>query len=263
MDINRYLDRIQYKGKTTPEIEVLNDLQIHHLLNIPFENLDIHYGNHIILDLDKIYEKIVVKKRGGFCYELNGLFFELLKKLGFNARIISARVYDNRKSSYGEEFDHLAIIVTINQKEYLADAGFGELVFKPLKLEPYKPQKDIRGNFVIENYKNGYYRILKLIGSEKFPEYIFTKKPRCLEEFEDMCQYHQKNPNSHFTQKRLISKPSINGRVTISGDSLKITEEEKVVFQKKIYNEGEFADYLLKYFNINEKEIKPLTPDSS
>ena len=215
------------------------------------------------MDLDKIYEKIVIKKRGGFCYELNGLFFELLKMLGFNARIISARVYDNSKSSYGEEFDHLVIIVEINQKEYLTDVGFGEFAFKPLRLELDKPQMDIRGKFVIENHKNGYYRISKVIGNDKFPEYIFTKISRNLDEFEEMCQYHQTNPNSHFTQNRIISKPSTNGRITISGDKLKITEEEKVVLQKKIDNKGEFTAYLLKYFNIHEREIKSLTPDSS
>ena len=94
---------------------------------------------------------------------------------------------------------------------------------------------------------------------KKLSEYIFTKEARDIEEFEGMCQYHQTSPNSHFTQKRLISKPSKNGRITISGDSLKITENEKVVVQKKIENESEFTEYLKQYFNINESELKYAT----
>lgn len=256
MDIVKYLDRIQYKGKTTSEIDVLNDLHVHHLLNVPFENLDIHYGVQISLDIDKLFEKIVIRKRGGFCYELNGLFFELLKELGFNVKRVSARVYNHRTGNYGEELDHLAIIAEINHKEYLVDVGFGDFVCKPLRFGLNKPQKDVRGNFIIETYKNGYYRVLKLVGDEKLPEYIFTKKARDIKVFEAMCHYHQTSPNSHFTQKRLISKPSKKGRITISGDSLKITEEEKMVFQKHIKNEGEFTEYLLKYFNINGSELK-------
>ena len=82
MNIQEYIKRINYSGDITPNLVVLKQLQKTHLLNVPFENLDIHYGNLIELDLDKIYHKIVVKKRGGFCYELNGLFQSLLNTIG-------------------------------------------------------------------------------------------------------------------------------------------------------------------------------------
>ncbi len=250
MNIEKYLDRIQYKGQTTPDIALLNDLQLHHLLNVPFENLDIHLGNPIRLDINNIYEKILVKNRGGFCYELNGLFFELLKRLGFNAQRISARVYDSGKGDYGAEFDHMAILVKLNQIEYLADVGFGEFAFKTLRLEINKIQNDQRGDFIIEKYENGYFRISKIDDNKKVPVYIFTNKTRAFEEFRGICEYHQTSPHSHFTQKRMISIPTINGRITISGNNLKITHDNKVIVQQQLDHPSDYAANLLNYFNI-------------
>src|SRR5690554_4349646 len=151
IEIQPYLNRINYKGPLIPNLALLNTLQKNHLLNIPFENLDIHYGVPIELDMDKIFQKVVKKGRGGFCYELNGLFHHLLSAIGFNAKIISARVYDRKKGIYGKEFDHLAIIVMLENKEYLVDVGFGEFTFYPLTIEPGTIQSDPRGNYIIEN----------------------------------------------------------------------------------------------------------------
>jgi N-hydroxyarylamine O-acetyltransferase len=194
---------------------------------------------------------------------LNGLFFELLKDLGFNAKRVSARVYNNSTNNYGKEFDHLAIIVTIDQKEYLVDIGFGKFVFKPLQFKLNKLQKDVNGNFLIEKYENEYFKVSKLVGDEKISEYIFTKKARDLNEFEDMCHFHQTSSKSQFTQNRLISKPSKNGQITISGDNLKITKYDKIVFQKTIENKIEFTKCLKKYFDINESEIIEVTNKSA
>jgi N-hydroxyarylamine O-acetyltransferase len=129
MNIKAYLNRINYSGHLIPDLEVLKSLQKNHLLSVPFENLDIHYNKTINLDVEKFYHKIVEEKRGGFCYELNGLFNTLLNALGYNSRIISARAYDIKRDDFGKEFDHMAMIVELNQAEYLVDAGFGEFVF--------------------------------------------------------------------------------------------------------------------------------------
>ena len=96
MNIQLYFERIKYEGLTDTTFEVLSKLQELHLMNVPFENLDIQ--NHIKIDLDNLFNKIVVRKRGGFCYELNGLFYQLLKEIGFAAKMVSARVYTNKKN---------------------------------------------------------------------------------------------------------------------------------------------------------------------
>ncbi|HYK47600.1 MAG TPA: arylamine N-acetyltransferase, partial [Parafilimonas sp.] len=75
MDVDRYLRRINYEGTREPNLTLLAALQKQHLLHVPFENLDIHYKTPIELNVPRIFEKVVHNKRGGFCYELNGLFY--------------------------------------------------------------------------------------------------------------------------------------------------------------------------------------------
>ena len=132
MNTKNYLSRIGIENATISVNSAnLKFLQKQHLLRVPFENLDIHWKRKIILDTKKFYEKIVEEKRGGFCYELNGLFCELLKKLGFTSKIISARVFDDK--DFGAEYDHLAILTKIDEKEFLVDVGFGEFATEPLE----------------------------------------------------------------------------------------------------------------------------------
>jgi N-hydroxyarylamine O-acetyltransferase len=79
MDTDAYLRRISYDGSLELTPEVLGALQYTHLLSVPFENLDIHLGREILLDENRLFDKIVTERRGGFCYELNGLFTALLQ----------------------------------------------------------------------------------------------------------------------------------------------------------------------------------------
>ena len=168
----KYFERIKYSGSSEPTLSTLKELQKNHLLHIPFENLDIHNKIPIELDIERIYEKIVKNNRGGFCYELNGLFYELLISMGFNAKRISARVHKKHRE-YSPEFDHFAIIVNLENMDYLTDVGFGEFIFHPLELEVGKTQKDPRGDFVIEKYKYGYLQVNKIVDGVGTPEFIF------------------------------------------------------------------------------------------
>ncbi len=253
MNIKEYINRINYKGDLKPDLSVLNALQAHHIFAVPFENLDIHYGKPIVLDIDKFYQKIVIEKRGGFCYELNGLFHHLLKEVGFNSKMISARVYDHKKRQFGEEFDHLAIIVELDQTKYLVDVGFGEFAAHPLIIQSNVVQEDQRGQFSIEK-ENDIYTVFKIKGDSKNIEYKFTDKDRTLNEFQGMCQYHQTSPDSHFTQRKLITRPTPGGRITLTGNRLKITENDAI--QKNIgLSETQYFEQLHKLFSIAESQL--------
>jgi N-hydroxyarylamine O-acetyltransferase len=225
---------------------VLNGLQKSHLLTVPFENLDIHCGRRI--DLKQTYTKIVERNRGGFCYELNGLFFELLKSIGFKAKLVSARVYD-KNTGFGQEFDHMVIIVTINGNKYLTDVGFGEFAFYPLKIELDKLLEDPRGKFKISIYDNTYLLVSKIEENESIPQYLFSEIERQPEDFYEMCVYHQTSPDSHFTQKRICSLPTENGRITISGNTLKITVDKNVT-ERILTDKDDFNKALWNYFKI-------------
>ncbi len=247
MDVSSYLDRIQFKSQPKLDKATLFQLQEQHLLHIPFENLDIHYNQKIQLDLNRFYMKIVLQKRGGFCYELNGLFTQLLVHLGFEAKMISARVHVQR-NSYGQEFDHMAILVDLDGSTFLCDVGFGAFTQHPLKFELAEIQHDPSADFCIDSYDKTYYRVSKLKNGEKLPEYLFTSKPQQLSDFEGMSKYHQTSPKSHFTKKKVVSIMTRDGRITLNDSRLKITR--KGILEEVNFKPDEFETYLERYFGI-------------
>ncbi len=219
LDLGTYLERIGITGRDLrPTVETLRQLHRQHLLNVPFENLDIHWRRPIILDTDRFFRKIVGERRGGFCYELNGLFERLLAGVGFKTRLVSARVFSG-DAGFGPEFDHLAILVTIGDREYLADVGFGAFTSEPLEMTPDLEQSDATGIFKIVG-GDGSIDVCKLENGDWTPEYRFSTDGRELEEFNAMCEFHQTSPDSHFTRRRICSMMTEIGRKTISGDRL-------------------------------------------
>lgn len=225
MNFDAYLERIGLPPiGLSPEINSLRSLQRSHLLAVPFENLDIHWNQPITIDIERFYKKIVEHKRGGFCYELNGLFNELLRSLGFTTRLISARV--SKGGTPGPEYDHAAIIVTIGDEEYLADVGFGDFTAEPLRFVPDLEQKDATGTFVIRRFDDEYMEVAKRDGETWNSEYIFKDVARDLSEFSEMCDFQQFSPESHFTKGKLCSIMVENGRKTLTDSKFIVTENE-------------------------------------
>ena len=248
MDVQAYLNRIDFDDTIALHKNVLFKLQRKHLLNVPFENLDIHYNRKIKLSVPAIYQKIINEKRGGFCYELNGLFHSLLKQIGFDAKLISARVHI-KDDDYSPEYDHLAIIVNLENKQFLVDVGFGKFSLEPLKLEMNQTISDSFGKFQFDKFNKEYYRINEVKDNNVLPQYIFKNEERKLSEFTKRCEFHQTSEHSHFTKKKLISIAKTNGRITLNNSQLKITHlenEEEINF-----DEREFESKLKHYFKID------------
>lgn len=259
MDIERYLDRIKVHSQIRPDLNTLFLLHRNHLYNIPFENLDIHSGRKIILDEDRLLGKIIDERRGGFCYELNGSFYVLLKKIGFDVKRISAGVYE-KGEIFSPDFDHMALVIKMDENEYLADVGFGDSFLEPLKLKTDDIQKDRTGLFSITKSGDRDYYILSRSsdGRDFKPQYKFQLTPRELTEYDHMCTYHQTSPESHFMQKIICSKATEKGRITLSGLKLIITENKKK--EQKDITENEFHSLLNKHFNITLQN-KLIFPD--
>src|SRR5512143_2820813 len=133
MDIPLYLARIQHFKPVKPDASTLCEVHLAHMLSVPFENLDIGLKRPIGLSEEALWDKIIIQKRGGFCYELNGLFAALLKGIGFQLTYLNGRVY-SPAGNLGIDFDHLALLVQApNESErWLADVGFGDSFNEPL-----------------------------------------------------------------------------------------------------------------------------------
>jgi N-hydroxyarylamine O-acetyltransferase len=244
-----YLDRIHYQQSIEPNLETLAALQTAHLLAVPFENLDIHLGRKIVLDHEKIFQKIVEDKRGGFCYELNGLFSWLLQALGFDVTLISARVYNHEKQQLGIEFDHLTQYVTLDGEKWLVDVGFGHSFAMPLRIETDAVQSSGAVHYHIQ--QDAPFFMLRIKEGEKgwYDRYQFTLTPRQYHQFADGCHYHQTSPNTTFTQGRLCSQAKPNGRITLT-DQLLITTQNGVRQETAVSDNHHFAQLLKTHFDI-------------
>ena len=214
MDAAAYLQRINYDGPLEPSAETLRQLHLAHLLAVPFENLSIHRREPIVLDDAALFEKIVRRRRGGFCYELNGMFAALLRALGFNVTMLSAEVANN-EGEFGPPFDHMTLMVTLEQR-WLADVGFGDSFREPLLLDERGPQ--IQGNDAYKIEETGTHLLMsrRQDTGDWQPQYRFTLEPYGFADYDEMCRYHQTSPQSHFTQKRICSQATLDGRVSLS-----------------------------------------------
>jgi N-hydroxyarylamine O-acetyltransferase len=250
MDKIKYLDRIGIEdANISVNSENLKFLQKQHLLNVPFENLDIHWKRPIVLNTKEFYRKIVNEKRGGFCYELNALFCDLLNEIGFTSKIISARVFNGR--DFSAEYDHLAILTKIDKKEFLVDVGFGDFSAEPLEFVLNVEQKDVNGTFSIKKFDKDYFEVVKKVNGEWQSEYIFRDSARELAEFTEMCDFHQISPESHFTSGKICSVMLENGRKTLT-DTKFIETKNGVKNETEISSESEFDEILLHEFQIKQ-----------
>jgi N-hydroxyarylamine O-acetyltransferase len=251
-----YLDRIDLAEPITVDIEGLRRLQHVHLIRVPFENLDIHLGRPIRLDLASLIEKIVMRHRGGFCYELNGLFAFLLRSLGFQVTLLSGRAA-NREGGFGPEFDHLALRIDLDQP-YLADVGFGDAFLEPLRLTAGIEQSDPRNTFLLTHEGDDWLVRERVPDGAWKPLYLFTLVPHRIEDFAEMCRYHQTSPASHFTQGTVCSIATAAGRMTISGDRFIETHEGNRT-ERLIASEVELRTLLADHFGVSgiDRDLLP------
>jgi len=247
VDLPAYLERIAYSGSSEPTAAILRALHRAHLFAVPFENLDIALGRRIVTDETRILDKVVRQRRGGFCYELNTTFTTLLRALEFEITLLSARV-PRPNGDEGPEFDHLALRVDLEQP-WLADVGFGESFLEPLRLESGIEQSDPVGTFRL--IEKGDRLQMEKAGSEGMwkQQYSVSPQPRTLEEFSGMCHYHQTSPESHFTQNRICSRATPDGRITLSAMQL-ITTVNGQREERALRSQGERVSVLREQFGI-------------
>ena len=211
-----YLRRIGLPEQVgPPSPELLRELHERHLLTVPFENLSIHLDEPITLDEAALIDKIIRRRRGGFCYELNGAFAALLGALGFPVTRQAARVFGEDRA-LGIPFDHLALIVTLDGERWVADVGFGRHTRYPLRLDWPDPQDDPEGKFLVVDAPEGDVDVLR----DGIPQYRMEMRPRELDEFRIGAWWNQTSPSSHFTGSLTCSLVRPDGRITLSGDRL-------------------------------------------
>jgi N-hydroxyarylamine O-acetyltransferase len=246
VDTSAYLRRIAYHGPLQPTAKTLQGLQRAHLQAVPFENLDIALGREILLDEERFFEKIVGRRRGGFCYELNGLFAVLLRELGFAVTLLSARVADE-EGHRKHEFDHLALRVEAGEP-WLADVGFGDCFVDPLRLVEGLEETQNGATYRLSR-EGERWRLERRDYADWNALYDFLLVPRALSEFACMCHYHQTSPQSHFTRRRVCSRLTPGGRITLA-DMRLIENENGRRTERLLASEDEYREVLQQHFGV-------------
>lgn len=249
MNVKAYLERINYRGPLAPTAETLRGLQVAHLLAVPFENLSIHARQPIVLEDGALFDKIVGRGRGGFCYEANGLFAALLRALGFDVAMLSAGVA-RAGGGFGPDFDHMALMVTL-ERRWLVDVGFGDSFREPLLLDERGEQR--QGVRAYRLLADGPHLILEQRaddGGEWEAQYRFTLRPHEYADYAEMCRYHQTSPESHFTKARVCSRATEGGRITLSEMRLITTSQDGGRQERTLTSHEEYAEILREQFGI-------------
>ena len=251
MDTYAYLKRIQYSGPVSPDVQTLLGLQRAHLLHIPFENLDIGLKRPIQLEEEALWDKIILHRRGGFCYELNGLFARLLQEIGFDVNYLNASVY-NREGELGIDFDHLALLVRVpgQTERWLADVGFGDSFNEPLSFDGPKIQAQGLRAYRLEQAQGGYATWQRNYDGSWERHYFFDLKAhRFPEEYLSACNYHQTSPQSSFTRGSIISRATLDGRVSLEEGRLILTSNGMRT-EQPVSNKNEYLALLKLHFGI-------------
>lgn len=220
LNIDRYLGRINYTGSRSPTLETLEALQRAHLTTCPFENLDVFHQRPVRTDLDHSLAKVVERRRGGWCFELNGAFSALLDALDFSVVRLGAAVLLGGPNRI---VDHLTLEVTVDQP-YLVDVGFGDSFIRPLALNDRQVQHGGSGQFQFIDSPEGL--TLTSIDDEGVPtpQYRFRRVNLELADFDEASSRLYNDREQHWRQRPFATRLLDGGpdRVTLLADRLKI-----------------------------------------
>ncbi len=216
-DAGAYLERIGYQGRLDTSAGTLAGLHRAHLMAVPFENLDIMLGTPVLLEEERLFEKIVRRRRGGIAYELNGLFALLLRHIGYDVTLISASL--PLDSMGGSEFGHMALMVRSGDR-WLVDVASEHPFSEPLLVDQTGEQQ--RGSDLYRIDTTGGRRTLRRRGSDMIwrEQYHFTLIPRTMPDFASMCDYYQTGRDSHLNRGALCSRLASDGWITLTEKSL-------------------------------------------
>lgn len=214
--LSRYFARVGYTGEAKVSLTTLREVHRAHLLSIPYENLDIHLGVPLTLDPERFFAKLVDERRGGWCYEMNGLLARVLATLGFDVRLVAGSV-GRAVRGWRAQGNHLVLIVTLD-RPWIVDVGFGDGFLTPLPLEPgtyaqsfleYRVSRD-GPRWRVDSHRFG--------GADGFD---FTLTPRSLADFATQCRELQTSPDSSFVKATVCERFTRQGLVMLRGATLR------------------------------------------
>lgn len=249
MDLGAYLDRLGYRGPVEPTVQVLTALHRSHLCRIAYEDLDIHLGRPLTLDADAAFDKLVRQRRGGWCFEMNGLLCEALRAVGFDAHLGTGSVF--------RPGDHALVIVGLPGGDWLADVGFGNGLFDPIPLREGLHQQHGR-HYRLRRESNGEWTFVNdpVFG----PGFRFAPNPTCLRDFAAVNEWLQTSPESGFVRTVVCHRFDEEGRAFTLRDAVLRTVTLRDRDDTILRSAEHFATTVSEVFGIDVPEVASLWP---
>lgn len=254
MEIEAYLARIGYEGSLEPTLATLQNLHRAHLFAVPYENLDIHLRQPLTLELPQIFDKLVTRKRGGWCFEMNGLFAWALRELGFHVKLLGAAV-NRTQCDDTVRLGHLALLVDLEQP-YLCDVGFGDGLFEPLPLTVGYHHQGFLDYELTQSGASWYLRNQPCGAASGF---CFGLRPRKLEHFADMSHALQTSPESGFVRATVCGRFNAEGYGILRGATLR-TVTANGAKERVLADAADFESVLKGLFGLELPRAAELWP---
>lgn len=227
MKLDDYLARIGAVGPVRPDFETLASLHRRHVLSVPFENLDVQLGVRLTTDVDAAYDKIVRRRRGGWCYEQNGLFGWALSTIGFDVMRVAAAV---RLDDRGEAAlnNHLCLLIRMPDqpdRTFLADVGFGGSMLSPIPFSEEKHSQTPYEVWLERRQDSGWMFRESAPDSDNY--YVFAPQAGDESAMASRCKQLQSDPESSFVLNLVVQRRFPDSRVSLRGKSLTTTTRNR------------------------------------
>jgi len=237
-------------------LETLRELHLLHLQHIPYENIDVFCHREVKLDPETLVRKILRRRRGGYCFEQNGLFFLALTEIGFRCHPNMARVHRNRPEP-GARTHHVNL-VELEGQTWVCDVGFGGSGFRePLPLQPDVEFEQLGERYRLhESDRHGFY-LQKKAGEEWQPLYTFLVEPALPIDIH-MANFYTVNSSDHiFRDAVLGTRMTPNGRVTLSGHTFKVFDLTRGTLERSVVTDFEaYLDNLAEHLGVELNEAE-------
>ncbi|MCC6801501.1 MAG: arylamine N-acetyltransferase [Anaerolineae bacterium] len=251
MDVNAYLERIGYHGELEPTLDTLTALHRAHLMAIPYENLDIHLGSYLSLDEAAIFDKLVTRRRGGWCYEMNGLLAGVLRAMGYDVTLLSSDVRADFVGA-GMSGDHLILLVKLD-RPYLVDVGFGNGLLEPIPLEPGAYTQGFLTYRLLQDGDRWFFQNHPHGGAG----FVFTLEPRTLPYFTRRCHELQTLPQSGFVRTTVCMRFTPDSLLTLRGAILQTITAHGAT-ERVVDSEATYRQLLGSRFDLHLSDVAPL-----
>jgi N-hydroxyarylamine O-acetyltransferase len=257
LELSAYLHRIGFEGQAQLDLATLRAVHRAHQYAVPFENLDVQLRRPVALDLAPNYDKIVRRRRGGWCYEMNCVMGWALAAIGFDVMRMSAGVMRER-SGDSQLGNHLCLLVRLD-RPYLIDVGFGGSLSEPLPLAAGQ-REDRPYRLELSETGDGYWRYSETTHDDADPfSFDFRAVPADEALFARQCEHLQTDPASPFVQNLVVQRRTVETHVSLRGRVLTTTHSSRVD-KKLLASADELVAALHDSFDLDVPDAATLWP---